>query len=403
MKFNRKTNADITRGNAAISFTLLAFGTVIGLAATDLILPAIPQLPQVFGGSAEAAQYVLAMFIFGHALGLLAFGSLGARYSQRWLLIASSAGFSVVSIACATSDTMQELIFIRAMQGFLAAAPAVFAPGMIKHSFDEKQAVQAYGLIGSIESMAPAFAPVIGAWLLAIGSWRTGFEVTAGAALLLTICLLTFGRHMPKLPRAEHAPKPSYKPGSGFLKLLCNLAFLRHSLSHAFNLGGLLLFVLSAPAIITGSMNGQIDNFIIMQIVGIVTFIIAANRAAMVRVRLGAERQMLLGGVISLTGALAMTSFALFGNNDPRWLVAFFFPVNIGLGLRGPVIFMEAMKAAGDDSARGGALLGLFILLTAAIGTSAVAPFISFGLFPAAFGMLIMSVLCLMMMLLPRQ
>lgn len=55
---------------------LLLVGTLLGLAGIDLILPAIPTLPQALGGSLAQAQGVLAAYSFGTGVGLILFGAL---------------------------------------------------------------------------------------------------------------------------------------------------------------------------------------------------------------------------------------------------------------------------------------------------------------------------------------
>ena len=69
------------------------------------------------------------------------------------------------------------------VQGAAASAAAVFAPGMIRLLFDGGRAVRALGLLGSIESLVPALAPIAGAWLLAGFGWRASFDVIAALAL----------------------------------------------------------------------------------------------------------------------------------------------------------------------------------------------------------------------------
>jgi len=94
---------------AALLFCLVVAGTVIGLAGTDLVLPAIPGLPDSLEGSLESAQLVLAGFTAGTATGLLVFGELGARYDQKKLLIAALAGYCMFSWLATVSNSITEL------------------------------------------------------------------------------------------------------------------------------------------------------------------------------------------------------------------------------------------------------------------------------------------------------
>jgi len=118
-----------TKSQTRITFALLVCGTIIGLAGIDLVLPAIPSLPNSIIGSIESAQLVLATFAGGTAVGLLIFGELGARFDQRWLLISALVSYAALSYFAAQSQTINQLIVIRFFQGLASSAPAVFAPG----------------------------------------------------------------------------------------------------------------------------------------------------------------------------------------------------------------------------------------------------------------------------------
>ena len=384
---------DSERPRAA--FVLVLCGTVLGLAGTDLILPAVPSLPAALGGTPAAAQLVLAAFVAGAALGLLLFGELGARFDQPRLLALSLAAYGGSSAAAGQIGSLDALIALRFVQGASGAAAAVFAPGIIRAGFDSERAVRAIGLLGSVESLVPALAPVAGLWLLAWFGWQGAFDAIAILAILLALLVVAMRSRFPRPAAATRA--------GGYLTLVRDPVFLRYALSQAFTLGGLLVFVFGAPAVIVGSLGGTIADFVALQVTGIAFFILAANLAGRLAARFGAEPMILIGSALSAACALGLLAYALAGRGAPLMLAILFVPVNLGLGLRGPPGFMRAILAAHGDDARGAALVILFILLTAAAGTAAAAPFITEGLAPlAAFAAAISagSVLCLL--LLPR-
>ena len=372
-------------GQRRLVFALLICGTVLGLAGIDLLLPAIPSLPNSISGSLESAQLVLATFAAGTALGLLIFGELGARYNQRWLLVFALFAYACLSYLAAQSEAIHQLVIIRFFQGLASAAPAVFAPGMIKAMFDERRALKAIGLMGSIESLTPAFAPVIGAWLLTFSDWRASFLITAILALILAIGVSILGKVFSGLG-SEKMPTNSKKADHSYFSLFKNREFMRQSLSHACTLGGLLIFVFGAPTVITTSLASGLSTFVIMQLIGISLFIISANLSDKLVDKFGSEKMVFWGSCLSALGCALILLFAALLTfsieADPRWLWLCFAPVNLGLGLRGPPGFYQAVVASGDNDSRGAALLILFILGTAALGTAIVAPFISQGLLP---------------------
>jgi len=359
---------------------LILAGTILGLAGTDLVLPAIPTLPETIKGSLSQAQLVLAAFTGGTAIGLLVFGELGARYDKRALLLCTLAAYSITSFLCSFSGTILELVSYRVVQGFFAAAPAVFAPGLIRLLFDDRSALRALGLMGSIESVVPALAPVAGAWLLHYWDWRASFFITAGLTFLLSIIWL----FTPVLPTGSAAQQDTVSR-SGYLALLRSGSFLRYALSQAFTLGGLLIFVFGAPTVITIGMNGSLSDFVIMQVIGITLFIIASNTVHFLVDRLGTERTIWLGSGLSATGSVAILIYALVTpNREPAMLWILFAVVNLGLGVRGPPGFYQAIIASGGNDARGAALVILLVFATTSIGTALLAPFITLGLLPLA-------------------
>lgn len=367
----------MTVARPSFAFALIAAGTALGLAGTDLVLPAVPMLPSVLGGTAERAQLVLAAFTAGAAAGLLLFGELGARFDQRRVLIVSLLGYAALSGLCSLSPSLDALIGLRFAQGAAGAAAAVFAPGMLRAIYGDARAVGAMGLLGTIEALAPALAPILGLWLLSGFGWRASFDLIALLAALVAVADLVFLNQLPRLVTGRGA--------GGYLRLLTHPQFLRQALSHAFTLGALLVIVFGAPAVFVGSMGGSLTDFIVMQISGVVCFAVASNVTGRLVARHGAERLILGGTALTMIGTLAILAYALAGGNDTRVVTALFVVVNTGLGFRGPPGFHAAIVAAEDD-ARGAALLVIAILLVAALGTAAVAPFISAGLVSIAVG-----------------
>ena len=359
-----------------LAFGLLVLGTILGLAGTDLVLPAVPSLPDTLGGSQAMAQMVLAAFVTGGCIGLLMFGELGARIDQRNLLVLSLAAYALVSLACMAAPSLPALVGLRFAQGLTSSAAAVFAPGMIRAMFSEEKAVGALGFMASIESLIPALAPVLGVWLLVAFGWKSSFLVL-GVLSLGVAALVTLLRH--RMP----APPSTRAPGS-YLRHLINPIFLRYALSQAFTLGGLLIFVFGAPAMITKGLGGDLGDFIIMQVTGIAFFIAGSNFAGKLAARLGPEVMILFGSVLSAAGLLGILGYALAGETDPLALAALFVPVNLGLGFRGPPGFYRAVVAARGDDARGSALVLVAILTTTAAGTAIAAPFVTLGMAPLA-------------------
>ncbi|CAM5503161.1 Multidrug resistance protein MdtL [Mycolicibacterium aubagnense] len=354
-----------------VTFTVLILCTALSLAGTDLILPAVPQLPAIFATSEATAQLVLAAYVAGSGIGLLLFGWLGDHFSRKTLLVSALAGFAAASVACSLSPTIAALIGLRFVQGVAAAAAPVFAPGIIRQLFDDRAAVRAIGFIGSVESLVPALAPIAGVALLAHFGWQSSFGLLALLTALAAILIAVAG--LPAEPRISGAR-------GSYARLLADRIFMRYALSQAMTLGGLIAFVFGAPVVIVDTMGGTLNDFIIMQIINVGGFIVAANLTARVAERFGTEPVILFGTVLGAVSALALLAYGLAGGTNPLMLPLLFTPMAIGLGLRGPIGFYRGIVASGSNTARGAALIVFFIFMMTTLGTVAAAPFITRGL-----------------------
>lgn len=353
-------------------FSLLACGTALGLAGTDLVLPAVPVIPREIGGTIASAQLVIAAFVAGTAAGLLLFGTLGARYG-RWAPVWIALGaYAALSLAAGFSRDVEVLIGLRFLQGIAAAAPAVFAPPVLRTLFSQAGATRALGVLGSVESVVPALAPVLGAKLTAVWSWRSPFFAIAALAAAAAAAIA--------LSRGRFPHSATRNPAGSYGVLLRNPVFLRYALSQACVLGGLLLFVFGAPTVIVTVMHGTIRDFVWMQVVGISCFVLAATATGHLATMMGAERSIWIGTGLAACGAVAIVVYAALGGRTPSTLIALFIPLNLGLGVRGPPGFLRAILAGRGDDERAASLTVLAVMVVAAATTAALAPLLGRGL-----------------------
>lgn len=386
----------MSRKNTAFLILLIAAGPVCGLAATDLILPAIPMLPTVLQGTAEAAQWVLAAFAFGTGVGLLVFGELGARYKVGSVLVYSLFAFAGLSFVATQTGTLTEMSTVRFFQGIAASAAPVFAPVMVKRLYSEQDAVAMIGRIGSIESMAPAIAPIVGAMLLSAYGWQSSFHLVAVVAATLGVVWLVAAELRRRFSRLERVAE-------GYLALLLDLEFLRYALSQAFTLGALLVIVFAAPKVVTSSLGGDLSDFIVMQVLGITFFVIAANMTRIFTRWWGDENSVVIGSALSAAGCIGILIAAVFDVQSIPLLWFLFAFVNLGLGIRGPVGFYKALMASGANDSRGSALVVFLVMLVTAAGTATVAPYIESGLLPVAIASTVIAVSSVLVLMAIRR
>ncbi len=378
---------DYSLGMRVMLCAVLLFASLAGFMATDLVLPAIPGLPDILDGSVAQTQYILASFIFGHAVGLVLFGAISWRFRRRTILITAMAGFGLASFLCTQVSAIWPLVALRCVQGVFAAGSTVLTPGIIRQLFSEKGATQAMGSFASIEALAPALGPIVGFWLLEIGGWTLSFDVLAVIGIGVAIIFALVGHRLPR--STAEGTKGSY------LALLKSRTYLRYCLSQALCVGGLIVFVFAAPAVFVGAWGGTMTDFIIMQCAGVACFVLASNTTGWFVNRFGAERVIWVGTMVSAISALFMLVYVAWGGENPLVVAALFAPLNMGLGVRGPPGFLRAIIAGGGQDDRAASLVILAIFGSVAVGTALLAPFVDGGMTETASLVLAMELIAL--------
>jgi predicted MFS family arabinose efflux permease len=178
---------------------------------------------------------------------------------------------------------------------------------------------------------------------------------------------------------------------------------MRYALSQSFALGGLLIFVFGAPAVMTGPLGMTLTHFVILQVVGIAMFIAGANVSSRLAARFGTERVIITGTSVLALAFVLLLAYALAGGASLVVMVGLWIFVNLGFGVRGPIGFHQAILASAGDHSRAAALVISGILGTTAGGTAVVAPFITIGLWPLALGGTVITLLAVLVLVALRS
>lgn len=376
------------------TFLYLILCSMSTAAGTDMVLPAIPLFATVFNISSEISQRILSIYVAGNACGLLLFGNLADRFSKIRMLFFALLLFSLTSFGCAYAPEITLLLILRFIQGMASAAASVFIPGFIRGLFPHRKAARAIGLLGSIQALVPAIAPVVGTLILQFFNWRITF-ISLGVLTMALAVMIRFAKGPERNP-GQHTP-------GTYVQLLKNAVYLRYALSQALAVGGLITFVFGAPSVIILSMGGNLNDFILMQMLNVGGYIIAANISPGLAERFSHEKVILAGTLMALLSAFALSGYGFLNGSRAFVMTILFTPMGFALGLRGPVAFYRGIVSAGSNDARGSALMIFLTFITTALGSLITGHFITGGLTPLAMSVTAMFLLSfLLFVLLPK-
>jgi MFS transporter, DHA1 family, multidrug resistance protein len=379
----------------------LASLTALGLLASDLYLPAIPVMAAELGASIPSAQATMALFMAALALSQLAWGWAADHFGDRRTITAGTALLGGGSLVCAMAPGIDWMLAGRLLQGLGAGAATVAVPALIRRRFNEADAVKALAMVAMAESTIPALGPVAGAAIVLYADWRSTFWLIAAMSLLLLPLVARIVGHGPAPAAPAH---PAAASGQrGYAPLLRNRLYLRYALSYAVMFGALLMYVASAPVLVTHALGLGIEAFAILQICGVLAFMIGASAAVRMVKLLGQQRLVRSGTLLQFLAGAGLMGMALAGLTGTRGLVVLAMLAALfcgGLGLRGPATMGGALHAAGEDAGKGAGLLMFLAFACVAGATQLVAPFLHYGLLPL--GALLFAMVSASALLLPR-
>lgn len=154
--------------------------------STDMYLPAIPTLQEIWGIPLAQANLSLVIYFLAFSVCLLVHGPLSDRMGRRPVLIGGILIFILGSGLCAASTSITFLVAARAIQAAGAAAAAALALALSKDLYEGVQRQKILASIGVIMAFCPMLAPTLGGLMLTFGSWRLIF-VSQGLLALIAL------------------------------------------------------------------------------------------------------------------------------------------------------------------------------------------------------------------------
>ncbi len=177
-------------GNRGLIVLLAVLSAFVPL-STDLYLPALPGMGDYFGASTALTNLTLVLFFIFFSLGMLFWGPLSDKYGRRPVLLTGLSLYILASIGCALSWSIHVLIMFRVLQAIGGSAASAVATAMIKDVYEGRRRESVLAMVQSMVVISPAVAPVIGAALLPMTSWRGLFWVLALIGIFSFVgCLL---------------------------------------------------------------------------------------------------------------------------------------------------------------------------------------------------------------------
>ena len=341
----------MTKANSKLFLVLLlgvlsAFGPFV----VDLYLPSLPQLASFFETNASMTQLTLTTAMIGLAVGQLLLGPLSDKFGRKIPLIISLVIYIISTILIVYAPNIESMIVLRVIQGLSSAGSVVISRAVATDLYRGREMTRFFGLLMTINGIAPIISPILGSLLLEYISWKGVFVFLA----LIGVVVLFFCFRLKESLSVENRLQGSiFATFSTFGVIIKNRLFMSYVGIESFLLGAMFAYIAASP-------------FILQSFYGLSAFIFSlcfgANGAALViGANIGGKlpnRQALAIGVLAFVVAALYTIAVLL--IQPHWLFVeiAFFAMLLLMGITFPAISSLAMESERQYAGSASALLG---------------------------------------------
>lgn len=363
---NPSTDASGASDLPPLTLFLLAALAALGSLATNIILPAFPQIGAEIGVSPRDLALTLSTFFVAFASGQLFVGPLSDRFGRRWLVIAGLAAFTAGSLLCASANTFALLMAGRVVQALGACAASVLSRAIARDLFDGEALARALAIIMVAMAASPGFSPQLGSALNSLFGWKVIFLALAAFAAVLTVL---YARVIGETQAGEHRAALSVSAViGGYVRLVADRRFILPGLAVSLVIGALYTFFAAAPGVlisVLGLTGLQLALYFAATVVIVFSAGLAAPRLAR---RWNPALAASMGLGFAVVGASVILAFA--GAPDLVTLTLGLGLFLFGMGLVNPLGTAITLQPFGREAGLASALLGFLQMGCAATGSA---------------------------------
>ena len=167
-------------------FLLVAVSIFMSTLDSSIVNVALPFMMKDLSEGMGSIQWVVTVYLLTVSSLLLTFGRLSDIKGRPLVYRLGFAFFTLGSLLCGMSGSVNSLILARALQGVGASMLMACSPALIVDVFEPERRGRALGLVGACVAAGLTTGPVAGGLLLEYFSWRSIFyiNIPVGVAAL---------------------------------------------------------------------------------------------------------------------------------------------------------------------------------------------------------------------------
>ncbi|MDB5514675.1 MAG: emrB1 [Tardiphaga sp.] len=172
------------------AFLIMVFGMFMSILDIQIVSASLSEIQAGLSASSSEVSWVQTAYLIAEVIAIPLSGFLSRALGTRLLFAISAAGFTLASLACGFTSSIEQMIVWRAIQGFLGAGmiPTVFASAYTVFPRSKFHIVGP--IIGLVATLAPTIGPTVGGVITDAMSWHWLFFINVVPGIGITVGVL---------------------------------------------------------------------------------------------------------------------------------------------------------------------------------------------------------------------
>ena len=175
-----------------ISFVAIILGFFMALLDTTVVNITLPKMTEYFNTTMDHISWVVNGYNLATAVILVTASRLGDQFGRKKLFIAGVFLFTISSLLCGISNSLEALILFRTLQGLAAAFVVTIAMPLSTEIFPPEKRRTIMALWGAFAGLAAASGPSIGGIVSQFFNWRYIFFINVPIGCICILLTMKF-------------------------------------------------------------------------------------------------------------------------------------------------------------------------------------------------------------------
>jgi DHA2 family multidrug resistance protein len=187
------------RRRALITLAIVT-ATLLEIVDTTIVNVALPNIEGNFGASVDQAAWISTGYIIANVIVIPITPWLAQRFGRRQYYAASIALFTIASMLCGLSGSLEQLVFWRIVQGIGGGGLISTSQAILRETYPNSEQAKAAGLFAMGVIVGPTVGPTLGGLITDQLSWRWAFFVNLVPGIIALTIVLSMLRN-PRRPQ----------------------------------------------------------------------------------------------------------------------------------------------------------------------------------------------------------